>query len=210
MRAFDLTGKKFGRWTVIKRAASKEGASFWECVCNCGNKNSVSGRALVYGTSKSCGCWAIELATKHGHNPTANPSATYRVWRGIKARCNNPNVKIFKRYGGRGIKMCDRWKKSFANFLADMGERPAGLSIERKNNNGHYTPKNCKWATRTEQARNRRSSRFLIYKGERKTLAEWCELLNLSYANVSARLKLGWSVKEAFEMPVNRGIKRKI
>jgi hypothetical protein len=123
---------------------------------------------------------------------------TYQSWQAMKQRCNQPNHKHFENYGGRGVKVCDRWN-TYANFLADMGARPDGCSLDRIDNDKGYEPSNCKWATRTEQNRNNSQNRNITFKGQTKCLAEWCLDLKLNYARVYARLfKLHWSVDDAF------------
>ena len=131
---------------------------YWECLCECGNKTIVSASYLRNGKIKSCGCLRKEgNNTKHQHTSRSHtPSPTYSSWIKAKQRCNNPNVPNWVDYGGRGIKVCDRWLDSFENFLADMGERPDGTTIDRINNDGNYEPGNCKWSTPKEQSNNRR------------------------------------------------------
>jgi hypothetical protein len=127
------------------------------------------------------------------------------VWNAIRARCRNPKHPSFERYGARGISVCQRWDQSFAAFLNDMGPRPSlDHTIERINNDGDYTRDNCRWATRTEQARNRRSSKYLTHRGQTATMAEWSERTGVSMGTLHARLKSGWSVYRALSEPVRR------
>jgi hypothetical protein len=144
----DMSGQIFGRLTVIGRStkANSTGAVFWCCRCECGTETETSGVNLRSGQTRSCGCLHIT------HGMTLSPE--YRVWRSMHQRCSNPKHIRYQRYGGRGITVCDRWG-SFENFLADMGPRPTGLTLERKNNDQGYSPDNCKWATWSEQNRNK-------------------------------------------------------
>lgn len=138
---------------------------------------------------------------KH-HNATHGLSKTpeHNVWQLMKQRCTDPNVKNYHRYGGRGIKVCDRWLgvKGFENFLADMGRRPAGKSLERINNNKGYSPENCKWAEKLEQANNTHTNRFLTYEGKTMTIAQWAREVGLSMHTLYARLfRLKWPIDRA-------------
>lgn len=146
-------GKEFGRLKVLRfayRHASSRQA-VWECVCACGKSCLVRQCNLTSGVVTSCGC----SRRTHGHTKGGKQTTTYRVWANMILRCTNKRVKDFERYGGRGIRVCHRWR-TFANFLADMGERPGKLTLERVNNEGDYCPENCKWATTHEQAVNKR------------------------------------------------------
>ena len=154
--ARDLTGEQFERLTVISRADSRSYRSYWNVRCSCGVEKEVSQSVLVGRKARSCGCLQQEVRisanTKHGYNRTP----TYVSWCAMVARCANPKLKSYKNYGGRGIAVCDRWLE-FSNFLADMGERPPGKSIDRfPDNDGHYEPGNCRWATASEQRINQR------------------------------------------------------
>ncbi len=142
--------------------------------------------------------------TKHGHCPKAKRSITYSSWRDMRTRCENKNTKSYYRYGGRGINICKRWLK-FENFLEDMGEKPKDLSLDRVNNNKGYFKENCRWATRSEQCRNRRTSRLIKYKGETKTLAFWAEKFNLKSETLRMRIdEGGWTIKKALTTPTRK------
>lgn len=166
----DISGRRFGRWTVLARCeppvgCAHERRTFWRCLCDCGTTAVERRDSLIRGASQSCGCLNREAASARcslrntTHNGSLTP--TYRIWHGMIRRCSDPSRVAFADYGGRGITVCDRWL-SFENFLADMGERPEGMSIDRINNDGHYEPGNCRWATATEQARNTRRSKLTI------------------------------------------------
>lgn len=136
---------------------------------------------------------------KHGHSPHRGASPTYRTWSGMIQRCKNPNEPAFNRYGGRGITVCDDWL-NFEGFLADMGERPKGKSLDRIDNNGGYCPENCRWATRKEQSNNTRTNRRITYKGKTKTLAEWSRCTGIKPSTLRTRLWRGWSIRRALEV----------
>lgn len=131
-------------------------------------------------------------------------NGTYQSWAGMKYRCLNPRSQQFKNYGGRGIKICKRWLKSFAAFLSDMGGRPDGLTLERIDNNGNYTPKNCRWATRAEQRINQRSCHYVIVKGEKLTLRHAAHKYDKSEATVLRRIRNGMTVMTALTTPINK------
>jgi hypothetical protein len=155
----DLTGRRFGRLVVNGRDHLGKYGWYWHCVCDCGTATSVVGYDMSRGHRLSCGCLSRDnhrtRFITHGHTIGRLRSKTYRCWHNMLSRCHNPRVPAFKNYGGRGITVCERWHK-FENFLADMGDPPPGLTLERVNNDSGYELANCRWATRIEQAANKR------------------------------------------------------
>ena len=197
----DLSERVFHRWTVLAPAGlDKHRKQLWTCRCQCGVVREVLSNNLTRGVSKSCGCWNMEVLHSR---PNTALLPEYKIWSSMRSRCNCETDTNFKNYGARGIKVCEQWD-SFQKFYADMGPRPPGLSIERVDNNGDYTPKNCEWATKGAQARNKRNSRLYTLEGVTKTQTEWANLIGVTPANLAYRLKAGWTLKEACTIP-NQG-----
>ncbi len=206
MYAIDITGQRFNRWTVLSRAGSiPQGEALWLCRCGCGTERVIRGSALRDGYSKSCGCLKVEVtrarSTKHGHSPAAKMSPTYSTWAAMVKRCTNPAAEHYADYGGRGIYVCERWHE-FANFLADMGEKPLGTSLDRHpNNDGPYEPSNCRWATSYEQGSHKRNTHLLAVNGETHHMNEWARILGVSQSSLSWRVQSGWSDADAILTP---------
>ncbi len=275
-RVIDLTGKRYGRWTVIERAGYKGKDITWKCKCDCGTISEVQGNSLRSGGTMSCGCLARELNSKRlketykpkpiidlsgkrfgklvaidiavhekgkhikwncicdcGNKIIANGvylrngkkthcgcekafsyrltyPRMYRIWLNMKNRCNNPEYERYDDYGGRGIKICEEWQDSFEVFCkwSLKNGYAENLTIDRIDVNGNYEPSNCRWITSFDQMGNMRKNVYIEYKGETKHLAEWCRLLNLKYPTIAYRLKNGYSVEEAFEIPIGNYKKR--
>lgn len=149
----NLVNQKFGRLTALYVSHScKNKHMHWSCICECGTSIVVRGSCLTQGVTTSCGCYRTDINTKHGMRRTVE----YSCWDNMKARCYNTKNTRYKDWGGRGIRVCDRWLESFAHFYEDMGDRPKGKSIDRIDNDGNYEPTNCKWSTPQEQALNKR------------------------------------------------------
>lgn len=172
----DLLGQRFGRLTVIKDVGrSSEGTVLWRCQCDCGTKITVRSSALKSNHTNSCGCLHREIASrqnlKHGHGRDDRNTGTYRSWMAMNARCRNPNSTHYEYYGGCGVTICEHWRE-YGNFLADLGERPEGLTLDRIKSEGNYEPGNCRWVTRKEQAQNRRKKYKKRKLGQLRTTSD--------------------------------------
>lgn len=199
----NLVGCVFERWTVLEYAGPGTVGATWRCRCECGTERVVNANSLMAGTSASCGCFASEMAgathTIHGHNSrTRGQSPTYISWRSMLKRCNDPRQPGYQNYGGKGIKVCEEWK-SFEKFLADMGERPEGKTLDRIDGNGNYEKSNCRWFDMTEQANNRSNNHHLTYKCETHTVAQWAKILNIPVGTIRARLFRGFGTEDALK-----------
>ena len=198
----DLTGQRFGRLQAVEFSHLHRHNAYWICVCDCGTSKAIIGFSLTNGTIKSCGCIrkehnALGRNFKHG----MSKSLTYKTYHGMIKRCENVNNKDYPDYGGRGITVCKRWKDSFENFLADMGERPKGMSLGRIDNNGGYNPVNCSWQTSLEQANNSRSNIRITINNITKTVSEWSKIVGISAKTIYTRLYGGWDPEEAVITP---------
>jgi hypothetical protein len=198
----DITGQRFGRLVVLRREGKNiSEQATWRCLCDCGKETVVAGITLRKKIVVSCGCYHAEvtkkLFTTHGHSQTG----IYRSYKEMVRRCTKPGHIEWATYGGRGIKVCERWMV-LENFIADMmATWKEGLSIDRINPDGDYCPENCRWATSIEQNNNKRNNVRVEYNGETLTLAQWARKLGMSLQAFRDRLKNGWTVKEAIETP---------
>lgn len=201
----DLTGKKFNRLTVISQSKERlRGMIQWDCVCECGGEVKALSARLNGGYIKSCGCLALEMSKKRKNRLTHGLSKTriYRIWAEIKKRCNSKSQRDnHSSYTDRGIKYCSKWER-FEGFYEDMKDGyKDNLTIDRINNDKGYSKNNCKWSTPKEQANNRRSNKFYKYLGKKYTQAQLSEKFNVNYGTLVSRIRYGWSVSDAINIP---------
>ena len=203
----DLTDQKFGRLTARAFVGiGKHGCALWLCDCECGKQTTVQGSSLTSRQTKSCGCLHNEAISRPHPPYTATHGMTntkvWIAWQSMRRRCDYPRAANYSLYGGRGIKVCDRWN-SFESFLDDMGEPPTPEhSLDRIDTNGDYEPENCRWATRKEQQNNKRNNRILEYNGESHTVTEWAARSGIQKITLFKRLQSGWAITKALTTPV--------
>lgn len=212
----DLTGQRFGRLEVIGFSHfNKHHQAMWRCRCDCGNETIVVSGNLRTGKTQSCDCLRRErcaasnrknlkmIPPKHGKTNTR----LYRIWGAMRSRCYNPNTANYHNYGGRGITVCEEWRKDFQSFYTWSMEHgyKSDLSIDRIDNEQGYGPDNCKWSSRKEQANNTRQNHVLNYNGEAHTTAEWSDITGISRTVIVNRLRRGWDVEKALTTPVKIG-----
>ena len=192
-------GQVFGRLTVLGLGRREK---YWLCQCRCGSEpKEIYCYSLAGGATQSCGCILRENPPRKEHG--MSKTKIHRIWCGMHERCSNPNHVFYGRYGGRGIYVCDEWRK-FENFYKDMGEKPPGMSLDRIDNDGPYAPWNCRWATTKEQIRNSTLVTLLTWKGKTQSIVEWSEELGINKETVSTRLGRGWSVERALSESVRK------
>lgn len=217
MKLIDITGNKYSRLLVLSKhdAPAKSGGSLWNCICDCGMEVIANSSNLKNGSTKSCGClgreWAKELGsnkeflkkrvekqTQHGHKRRGKKTREYTTWLYMKERCQKPRNKDYKNYGARGINVCERWDKSFINFLHDMGEKPVGHCIDRINVNGNYEPGNCRWvALSISSGEHRRDNILVEHKGKKyESLAAACRHIGIPLTRAHYRLRKGMPIEK--------------
>lgn len=204
-RRIDLTGKRYGRLTVVEYAGkTNNGKTLWKCNCDCGEIAIIRSDRLKSGETKSCGCErkekSAERMTIHGNSC----KRLYKIWRGIINRTSNPKTKVYERYGARGILICEEWKKSFETFerwALENGYEDT-LTIDRINSNGDYCPENCRWTDWKTQENNRRNVKKFLYNGEVKTIPELAEKADIRTETLRERINNGMEIHNAVEKPV--------
>ncbi len=207
----DVSGKKFGRLTAIKRVGSdRQRCSIWKCKCDCGKEVEVRLRSLTSGNTKSCGCLhsdvCREMKTEHGLSVDSNGKTPrlYSIWKNMKQRCSNPNASKYEIYGGKGISVCEEWQEyiNFHNWAMENGYDD-DLTIDRIDNEKNYSPENCRWASYKEQSLNTSQNRIIKFNGKSLTVTEWARRLNIKRSTLDARInEYGWSIKRALNEPV--------
>lgn len=195
----DLSGRVYGRLTVLCRSGSLYGRPAWDCICTCGNNVRKCGNDLKVGNTASCGCLKRDITKLKNYSHGLTETSEYKAWCKMKSRCTNEDDISFKNYGGRGIIVCPQWINSFENFFADMGPKPSiKHSLERMNNNGDYESGNCKWATKVEQIRNRNITERVVVNGKEISIGQLAEDYGIPYQKLYKRIKLlNWDIERA-------------
>ena len=192
-----MIGLRFGKLVVLEEAGQDKYTSrLYLCQCDCGERSVKAGWLMRRGSTTSCGCVQRSVLGDASRTHGARKTRAYSIWHNMKTRCDNPNSRYFKDYGGRGIKICDRWR-DFSAFLEDLGQPPDGMTLDRIDNDRGYEPGNVRWASKKDQANNRRSSRVIEHGGERLTLQQWANRTGIKRATIAQRLDRGWPAAKA-------------
>lgn len=211
MRCADLTNQTFDRLRVVAFAGvGPHQRTMWLAKCVCGSEVTVRGSSLRNRTTRSCGCLARDIARAAGSRTRTHGlsgTSTYSIWDTMVQRCHNEKSKDYPRYGARGIEVCERWRK-FDNFLADMGERPSGLTLDRIDGSKGYSPDNCRWASYAVQVRNSSAATMVTINGKTQCLADWRKEIGLSSSAYGTRIQRGWSVERALTTPPNQAFNK--
>lgn len=206
-RIIDLTGKRFGRLTVLGIDEKNEKKWIqWLCKCDCGNIKSIHGQSLRRGLTKSCGCYNLEALSKNKSKHKMTNSRLYKIWIDVHTRVFNTKHRSYKWYGAKGVTIYDEWKNSFESFYewSMNNGYEEHLTLDRIDSNGNYEPSNCRWVTMKKQQNNRSSNRLITYQGETHTSAEWADILGMNYHTLQTRLTRGWSEEKALSTPVKK------
>ncbi len=196
-RGMDIAGKKFGRLTAVAQIANPKGTgALWKFLCECGSEKVIKGQGVRLGLVVSCGCYNKEIAAKAKTTHGLSSHSLFKTWEGMVSRCSNPTNKDWLLYGGRGIKVCDAWLKSPDQFIADIGIRPNGATLDRKDNSKDYDPENCRWATPLEQGGNKRNNKLITHDGRTQHLAAWARELGEPESTIFNRMKVGRAIDD--------------
>lgn len=206
MAYIDITNQTFNRLTARERVyCNKQKKMAWRCDCECGGEIIATYNQLNRGNTKSCGCLNREQTVARNTSHNESKTRLYKIWVGMRQRCNNPNKVCYVNYGGRGITICDEWN-DFLTFKAWAVDNryDDSMSIERIDVNGNYEPANCTWVPCSDQAKNRRNCNILTHNGKTQTVSEWARELNIHRTTINGRLKSGWSVEDALTPDKNK------
>lgn len=211
MKLIDLTGQRFGMLTVLNRADNKGKRTMWNCLCDCGNKAVVGGSNLKNGNTRSCGCLHKKMLISNSKTHGLSCHPPYRVYSHMKGRCCNKNDENYKRYGGRGITICDEWLSSFSAFYewSMKNGYKSGATLDRIDNNSGYSPSNCRWTTMQVQSNNRRSNHYITYNEKTMSASDWSRETGINVGTIIARDRSGKTPEEILNPYVRRSINGK-
>lgn len=195
----DYTGLRINKLEVLSlyERDPKWNNHKWLCRCDCGSTKPIGIKNVISGKTASCGCIKREDVAERNTTHGMSHLNGYRSWKDMRSRCNNPGDSDFKDYGGRGIVVCSRWD-DFSLFIADLGDRPKGFTLDRIDVNGNYEPSNCRWADGKTQANNKRVNRIIEWNGRSQTLQQWCEETGIDHSKAGYRLRQGWPMEKVF------------